>query len=384
MTNKQNNRVQRGVRVVNTLVFYNSIWTANTVITAIKLAIVNSIARIGALVATQSTGISGNTQNKLMNCIFMATPGANYAAILLDWAIATGNGILAGEIAFSFTDLNRGPAEQVISNNQMVQARLASNMTALIAAGYPVTMANATSYLALINTYVADVPLWKNASATKKTTTQEIALELNNLTITLFASLKRNLLTYNVPVTSLFYGTCLNVMRTVNSGTRRIYLRVKFIDSLTGLPIMGVTCILILNATPYNKLCSKRGYVTYYSLSNGNGKITCSKTGYKNEIITGLAIQDDNCLKLTVAMTMLSTTMAAKPAMGVKENKEVASIAKEGVVETNEVVEVAEVRSPIVPEAPAKKRKVVGKRVLMNANPAVVSSEVVGHKKKGK
>src|ERR1035437_1504948 len=94
MTNKQNNRVQRGVRVINTLVFYNSIWTLNTVMTATKLAIVNSLARIAALVAAQSTSISGNTQNKMMNCIFMATPGANYAATLLDWAIATGNGIL--------------------------------------------------------------------------------------------------------------------------------------------------------------------------------------------------------------------------------------------------------------------------------------------------
>ena len=384
MTNKQNNRVQRGVRVINTLVFYNSIWTLNTVMTATKLAIVNSLARIAALVAAQSTSISGNTQNKMMNCIFMATPGANYAATLLDWAIATGNGILAGEIAFSFTDLSRGPAEQIVSNNELVQARLATNMTALIAAGYPVTAANAISYLALINTYVTDVPLWKNASSTKKTTTQEIALELNNLTITLFASLKRNLLTYNVPVTSLFYGTCMNAMRTVNSGTRRIYLRVKFIDSVTGLPITGVTCILVLDATDYSKLCSKRGYATYYSLSNGNGMIKCSKTGYRIEVISGLAIQDGNCLKLTVAMTMGPLAIAAKPANGAKETKEVVAAVKEGATETNEVVNTDAIESPIVPEAPGKKRKKVAKKVLMNANPAVVKMETVRHKTKGK
>jgi len=384
MTDRQNGRLQRGVRVIGVMITYLATWTTNSVVSAIKLAIVNSIARIQALAAIQSTGISGNTRNKLMNALLMATPGAVYAGILLDWAIATGNGILEGEIAFSFTDLSKGSADDILHRNQLVRDRLVSNMPALILAGYPVTLIMSSAYTVLITNYATDVPLWKEASATIKTATGELALELNNLTITLFGSLKRNLLVYKAGTSVTFWSTAMNSMRTVTTGTRRIYLRIKFIDSVTGLTITNVAVVLLLDDNTYNKICSARGIASFKSLSNGNGIATCTKSRYNPVTLENIPIQDGKCLKMTVAMTLTALTMSAKAPKALTENKEVAATGKEEVTEPKVVAEVAEVKSPIVPEAPAKKRKRSAPKMVMGSNPAVVKTEVVEHKKKGK
>src|ERR1035437_8434775 len=197
MNGKQNGRLQRGVRINGVLTTFHGIWDGDILIAAIHVGIQNSIARIHALSFIQSTRISGNTMNKLMSCINMATPGAIYAAVLLDWALGVKNHVLAEEISFGFSDLNSGSGENIIHRNQLVHDRLESNLDALIDVGYAVTMTSATSYQTLIDGYRTNVPLWKVAGGLKKTATAELKPEMNNLTITLFESLKRNLMRFD-------------------------------------------------------------------------------------------------------------------------------------------------------------------------------------------
>lgn len=370
MTDKQNGRLQRGIRVNAVLVTYTALWTANLLITAVKLAIVNSIARIQALAALQSTSISGNTSNKLMNCMLMATTGSIYAAYLLDWAISTNNTVLAAEIAFSYTDLSKGVAENVINHNQLVHDRLGSNMAAMILAGYPVTAPLNLAYQTLITNFATDLPLWKNADANIKTATAALKVELNNLTLTLFDSLKRNLSGYKAGTTATFYGNCVNSMRTVTTGTRKIYLRLKFVDADTLVALTKVNTVLILNAVSTPNLGSKRGYGTFYSLSNGNGRATCTKDEYTPVNLTNIPIRDGVCLKMTIAMKLAPMTLTAKEPKEVKNFK---AAAKEVVVE-----------GATITEPSTKKRKKVAKKAVVSPNPSVLKSETVAHKTKTK
>jgi hypothetical protein len=354
MNGKQNGRLQRGVRINGVLTTFHDIWDGDVLIAAIQVGIQNSIARIHALSFIQSTKISGNTMNKLMSCINMATPGAIYAAVLLDWALGLKNFVLAEEIAFGFSDLNSGSGENIIHRNQLVHDRLVSNMDALIAAGYTVTMMNATSYQTLIDGYTKNVPLWREAGGLKKTATAELKLEMNNLTITLFDSLKRNLMRFKSGETSIFYGNCINSMKKVTTGTRRIYLQVIHVDGDTGTRITGVKDTLTLNGKDIPKTCSFRGVSSFYSLSNGNGSLLSVKPNYVSVSTMNLSIQDGKCLRIVVVMKIVSAV--------------VAKVADDTVIVVEE----------------KKRRKKVVRKVGMVSKPVVPPIEKGKGKKKGK
>jgi len=354
MNGKQNGRLQRGVRIDGVLTTFHDVWDGDVLIAAIQVGIQNSIARIHALSFIQSTRISGNTMNKLMSCINMATPGAIYAALLLDWALGLKNFVLAEEIAFGFSDLNSGSGENIIHRNQLVHDRLESNMDALIAAGYAVTMTNASSYQTLIDGYKTNVPLWKVAGALKKTATAEMKVEMNNLTITLFDSLKRNLMRFDTDETSAFYGNCINSMMRKITGTRRIYLQVIHIDADTKKRIIGVKDMLTLDGEDIPKTCSFRGVSSFYSLSNGNGSLLSVKPNYVSVSTMNLAIQDGKCLRITVEMKIIPVVDA--------------KVAKEEVIVVEE----------------KKKRKKVVKKMGMPGKPVVPPIVKGKGKKKGK
>jgi hypothetical protein len=128
----------------------------------------------------------------------------------------------------------------------------------------------------------------------------------------LFDSLKRNIKRFKGGEGSKFYMTCINSMRTVRSGTRRIYLQVIHVDAKTLKRITGVTDTLTLDGKDLKMLCSFRGVSSYYSLNNGNGSLLSVKKGYIDARSMNLGIQDGKCLRITVMMSMGSAAKVAK------------------------------------------------------------------------
>jgi len=301
MTGKQNNRVKRGVGIAGVLRKNSGVWAGDIHIAAVLLGIDNSVARCVALRMIQNTRISGNTRNKLMRCISMATAGAIYSAMLLDWAVTTKNFLLADEIAFSFTKLNRGSADNVIYRNQLVHDRMNTYIEDLIKAGYFITEDDVASYQTLIDDFTASKPLWKAADLLINAATAELVVEMNNLTVTLFDRLKGLLLRFE-GINSIFYGTCINRMKSFKSGMRRKYLMVEHIDSVTRKRITGVKDTLTLNAKDYVIDCSRKGFSTYYSLGNGNGRLLSVKKGYVSLSTMNLSLRDGKLLKIVVEM----------------------------------------------------------------------------------
>lgn len=268
MTDVEDKNMQRIVRAVVTADSQPLIWDTDDNMVAVRLRMTNMIASQLANNLIQETSIHGNVDTKLVNAILMGTSGFTIGQTCLEFAIGAGNLILEGEMKISQDEMIKSGSALVIkARNQLVNDRCTSNLAAMITAGFQITAAKITAHGGYILNYNTSIPSWKDADVIINEATANIKIG-NSVTInSIIPSLKRLLLPYKL-THSVWYGTMINALKPLTTGTRKESIIIKFEDDTTATAIKDV--VFHINENERNYVSSNLGYSRAKSLSTGN------------------------------------------------------------------------------------------------------------------
>jgi hypothetical protein len=278
MNGIQDKNMQRLVRAINVMDSQPLVWGTDTNMIALHLTMSNMVASQKANALIQTTPIHGNVDTKLVNAILMGTAGFTLGQTCMEFAIGEGNLVLAGEVATPIDNLIRkGTALQIKGHNQLINDRCGTNLTAMIAAGFQITALKISTHLGYIGNYNTSIPSWKDADVLIKEATANIVIGDSTTVHNIIPSAKRLLLAYKTS-NSTWYGTMINALKPLTTGTRKEAFILKFEDATT-LTAIG-KLVVHINETDKNYPTSKKGYVRPKSYATGNYSATWSHPLY--------------------------------------------------------------------------------------------------------
>src|ERR1035437_7838481 len=215
MNGKQEKNVQRIVRGIDIMDSQPLIWGSDTNLTALHLAMTNMVSSQGAFALIQDTPIHGNVDTKLVNAILMGTEGFILGQTCMEFAIGAGNLILEGEMNIPQDELIRkGTALEIKRLNILINTRCASNLAAMIAAGFQVTAGKIATHLGYIGNYNTAIPSWKDADVILKDATANVVLGDSAIVHTIIPSAKRLLLPYKA-INATWHGAMMNALKPI-------------------------------------------------------------------------------------------------------------------------------------------------------------------------
>jgi hypothetical protein len=278
MTDIEDKNMQRIVRGGDTADSQPLIWDSDENMVALRLRITNMVASQRANNLIQTTSIHGNVDTKLVNGMLMGTAGFMLGQTCMEFAIGAGNLVLEGEMKISQEELIKsGSASVIKARNQLVNDRCTSNLAAMITAGFQITAGKIATHLGYIGNYNTSIPSWKDADVIKKEATANIKIGNSTTVNSIIPSAKRLLLPYKVS-NSVWYGTMINALKPLTTGTRLEAIIIKFEDATTETAIKGV--VLHINENNKNYISTKLGYSRAKSLGTGNYSATWSHPLY--------------------------------------------------------------------------------------------------------
>jgi hypothetical protein len=359
---KQQGRLVRSLIPLNGAIL--TFLVGDTLLLALLIVMQNIVTLMNAQNVIQNTVLTGKTATKRVNALLMGIKGFLIAQLIMQYAVSIGNDDLKNAASFSLDDLCNASEADLIARNNIIHGLAVTYVTAMIAAGLRILATDVTGYGTLISNYQTSAPSWTSAKSLRVAAGASQLASYNQIVYDIVPSLKRLMRPYNGVVASqAFYDAVTNAIKTGTITVKVLWMELKYVDGVTGGRLTGVDCSLTLNDRTTTKMCSKRGRIPWYGLSNGNGYINSAKPGYISVNEDGLDIQEGQILRKTITMNKV-------PPMSAKSGKKIISqvaktssgkskkvrIPKQGVGE--DAAKIAEVKIPEVKkEAGVKKKK---------------------------
>ena len=290
MTNVQEskNSMELGLRDF----FYKNASIANTLPTfGILFPQFNSnLDQIQVLREQQEIDTSGISDNKGLLRTNVVTKALDVSRKTETYAKMTNNAILAKEVHYSETDLNKSADLKLRDRALVIHDKANANIVALaeygVNPGMLIVLKNA------IDLFNAAIP----STRTGKTETKQVTNQLNKLLKANDGLLaKFDLLVEVVRLTEPeFYSSYKDNRKIINTGTGSLALIAKATDAITGEAVKGVKFTLIpqngngnkadtKTGEPLVKITAQKGILRIKNMTDGPYLTIVAKTGYKEK-----------------------------------------------------------------------------------------------------
>ncbi len=258
-----------------------------------------SIARVGDI-DDEINDTTGNASSKAAAKDVAAKTAWIGAKALFSFGEDTNDGVLRGEIGFSWSELRYGKDTDLVDRWKLVNDRANTHVLALTAGGYGVDAA----FVILLGGQIGTFGSWKGkpkaARSDKKSLNVSLDNEIKNLG-TIIDSLEDRMVQFALSDAD-FYNAVIDAFSVDNIGMRHRAIQVTYLDDATGIRLPGVSSKVVeLNIV---KKSSRVGSVPFpiEEVPQGNYIMESDKPGYVRVTSQNVVAQAGKLTRLVIRM----------------------------------------------------------------------------------
>ena len=278
----------------------DSLWNTHSAIVAKVDAAETSLGKIRDLGMEANSEGRTHSASKSQKKKAAAMLAAEILGSLKIFAEDTLDETLKGQTNLRESSLSSGKDIDCMDRWEMIRDAATSHLSALVAAGFPVTALGIDELDDAITAFgnIASLPVTKrsNHKAAREEMVREFKILDKNLDATqlLLKTLARS--------HPQFYGNVIDAFEVVGTGVRHQCIRITFIDKESGVRLEGINARV--KETGLSRKSKEAGVVTIKSaeVENGSYTLEISKSGYVSQTISGVKVESGSMTRVEVVL----------------------------------------------------------------------------------